>query len=225
MKKSNNYRVRFSASEHNRGFSVLQYRTREAAFEASKKYHLEVAKSLGWMRNQYRDMGDYYEVQVNGGGRVHIAKIDKEDLPKLQKCIWSARKVRSGSECYYLAHSPRSRLGLGGERFHRLIYPEWEEIDHINRDGLDNRRRNLRDSKFKNTNMRNLSKRRDNTSGKTGVTHHKYSNAWRVQWPEDGKRKMKQFGVKKYGHDEAKQMAVDFRKALDQRLGIENGYE
>lgn len=43
-------------------------------------------------------------------------------------------------------HSSYARASINGERvyMHRFLFPEAEEIDHINHDGRDNRRENLR---------------------------------------------------------------------------------
>ena len=47
---------------------------------------------------------------------------------------------------------------------------------------------------------------------------------WRAKWPENGKTERRSFRVSKYGFDEAKQMAIDARREVDERLGIRNGY-
>ena len=72
------------------------------------------------------------------------------------------------------------RLGIGNKVFHahRLAvlymtgnYPEKHiEVDHINRNRSDNRWENLRITDSTGNNM-NLSKRKDNTSGHTGISY------------------------------------------------------
>lgn len=58
---------------------------------------------------------------------------------------------------------------------------EWPErdIDHINRDGLDNRWSNLRLA-TKSQNMRNHGLFKTNTSGMTGVHWDRCAKKWRV---------------------------------------------
>lgn len=123
-----------------------------------------------------------------------------------------------------MEHSGKKTLNLPSQIFHRLLHPEWPEIDHINRDGLDNRRKNLRDGS-NSVNVQNQSKRIDNTSGKTGVHFSKSKNAWIVQWPENGKRKCKMWTVSKYGDEKAKNLATKFRIDMDKELDINNGYK
>jgi HNH endonuclease len=70
-------------------------------------------------------------------------------------------------------------------RLHRVIMErklgrhlqQNEFVDHINLNGLDNRRENLRLA-TKGQNMTNTLHRKDNTSGYKGVTFHKASGLW-----------------------------------------------
>lgn len=57
-----------------------------------------------------------------------------------------------------------------GERMHRLILPGARFIDHINGNGMDNRRANLRPATAA-QNSQNRRRRSDNRSGYKGVGH------------------------------------------------------
>ncbi|WPJ52073.1 hypothetical protein RCIP0045_00002 [Klebsiella phage RCIP0045] len=108
--------------------------------------------------------------------------------------------------------SPRSRVVIGSEvgcldangyrvtilngvklYQHRIVWemfngeiPEGMNIDHINRDRSDNRVENLR-LVVQSTNCKNLSKRRDNKTGVTGVRWHKGHKKWQSDIRVNGK--------------------------------------
>jgi hypothetical protein len=67
---------------------------------------------------------------------------------------------------------------------HKLVYlwhyGQWpEQLDHINRDSLDNRVENLRPANAC-TNMQNRKVFKSNTSGAKGVAWNKRANKWQV---------------------------------------------
>jgi hypothetical protein len=76
---------------------------------------------------------------------------------------------------------------------HRLVwlwhhgYLPTEQIDHKNGDGSDNRISNLREATNA-ENSQNKGKRKNNTSGFTGVTLHKPTGKWKAYITKDGKR-------------------------------------
>jgi len=70
---------------------------------------------------------------------------------------------------------------------HKLI-TGWPLVDHVNRNGLDNRRSNLR-SATSSQNSMNRGLRSDNTSGYKGVSWHASSTAWRAVIWKDGLRR------------------------------------
>jgi hypothetical protein len=61
-----------------------------------------------------------------------------------------------------------------------------EEVDHINGDGLDNRRANLRVCTHS-ENAKNKRKQRNNISGFKGVSFNKKMNRWKGQLEINGK--------------------------------------
>ena len=102
-----------------------------------------------------------------------IVLIDKEDMHKIQAYTWRLRKSTAG--CFYaVAHTPM----INGKRtvvnMHTLILNE-RFIDHINGNGLDNRKSNLRSANHK-TNAQNRTRLRKNkTSQFKGVFFWKQS--------------------------------------------------
>ena len=160
---------------------------------------------------------------------------DLEDFPFIDLCVWSIQKSRNTHYVYGTVTRNEKVI------FHRIIAPwgnkkEWSQVDHINRNGLDNRRCNLRDGSG-NVNNLNQKTREDNTTGVPGVHFSKYDNSWIVQWPEGDKRRKKSFRVcdnsgdkskmnyhkKVRTFDEAKKMAIAFRTSKNEELGLFNG--
>lgn len=151
-----------------------------------KTWLYELSKELNILKNRYRYVDDHLEVELNNG---KIMKCDVEHLKYIQK--YSLFNIKSRKNNYCIVY-----YGNGNKvPFHRLIKPwkdskEWNQVDHINRNGLDNRTKNLRngDNCVNNNNCR---LRKDNTSGKSGIHYSNYDRCWIVQWVEDGKRKKK----------------------------------
>ena len=116
-------------------------------------------------------------------------------------------------------------------RVHRIVWelhngeiPNKMQIDHIDRNPLNNKISNLRlvDNK---TNARNQSFRLTNTSGVCGVgllknkTKVGWNTYWKAQWNNlDGKRCAKCFSIDKYGNDLAFSMACAFREDIMKSL-------
>lgn len=205
-----------------------QFHEKFYGYEEAKRLAYEwrdaISLEKGLTRNQYRrieddDEGIYYEMKLQGD---FIAKLDEFSLPLANTCVWSAQKG-TNTECHYMSHSGRKKLGLKQTRFHNLVCPLFPVVDHINRNGLDNRLQNLRNGEGF-VNARNQGKRKDNASGKTGVHFSKSENLWVVQYPMNGKRRKKTFSVSKYGDEGAKEMAISWRKHIDEELKISNGY-
>ena len=65
---------------------------------------------------------------------------------------------------------------------------------------------------------RNISLRKHNTSGNHGIRKDK--NSWQARWNDnEGKQKSKSFSIVKHGDDEAKTLAIDFRKTRELEFG------
>ena len=93
-------------------------------------------------------------------------------------------------------------------------------MDHDNRNGLDNRKKNLKDGSD-GVNENNQALHDNNTNG---VYFDKPSKSWGASWQENRKRKYKYFSIKKYGSDEkAKQKAIEYRQSMNVITGCLNG--
>ena len=147
--------------------------------------------------------------------------IDKQDLSLLGgvPCIYG--HSNHGNR-YAVFHRQGDHRHTG---VHNIICPEWKEVDHINRNGLDNRRANLRDGS-NGVNSKNKRLFKNNTTGENGIGRETRTDAWRVTWHEGSKRRAKIFSDSKFeSKEEAFEAACLFRDQIDERLGITNGRE
>lgn len=122
---------------------------------------------------------NYVEGRFQNG---EVFYIDYEDFEKVSKYYWHLEKgYARGTRHNTLMH--RFILGLTGDKHARYNI----EVDHINRNRLDNRKSNLRVITRK-ENMMNKSDYKNNTSGIKGVKWNKNLNKWQVQISHNGKR-------------------------------------
>lgn len=116
-----------------------------------------------------------------------IALVDNADFEHLNQ--WKYYAVRSRGK-WYAARSPSRKLGKRKNIFmHNDIMqtPPDKEVDHIDRDGLNNQRYNLRLAVHL-QNSGNRGKQSDNTSGYKGAYFHKlrHSRPWGANIGVDG---------------------------------------
>ena len=116
-----------------------------------------------------------------------VALVNDEDYDWLNQWKWHAYKNHS---TYYAGRNSKPR-GNSTIHMHRVILGltkgDGKITDHINRDGLDNRRANLRVVDYVISN-RNHSGRKNNTSGHNGVHWHKQCRKWRAEIKVNSKR-------------------------------------
>lgn len=126
------------------------------------------------MRNDYEVRGDVTAIflRTRKGAPVE-ALIDTDDLPTLLQFDVRWRRLQMTAYRCYAVCNPRDMLNLPRTmRMHRFILPHASnrlDIDHINHNGLDNRRSNLR-VVSRSVNMLNRNGNdSDNTTGYRGV--------------------------------------------------------
>jgi len=118
-----------------------------------------------------------------------VAIIDEADWDLVRWHKWCARKDRN---TFYAQASVRRADGtLTKVQMHRLLLGMTDpkiQCDHLDGDGLNNRRANLRTCTHT-QNMWNTRIRADNTSGRKGVSWHKQHGIWRAQIQVSGRPK------------------------------------
>lgn len=115
-----------------------------------------------------------------------FALVDAADFQELSKHKWCAENHK---HTLYAARNISTSKGRRILRMHVAILGKRPgmEIDHINRNGLDNRRANLR-FVTRQENCRNLTKRKNCSSEYIGVSFFGRTKKWRSQICLDGKR-------------------------------------
>lgn len=140
----------------------------------------------------------------------HVAIVDTEDLPLLIHFGWMRTKqkvyanqdtgtithyplyahayVNQKARAYVAEHFPHYTPKSGNIFLHRLILqaPKTHDVDHINGDGLDNRKTNLRLVTHA-ENQRNQKRRSKTQSGYKGV-HQQPNGNWCVRIVHENKR-------------------------------------
>ena len=122
------------------------------------------------------------EIKLTQG---YIAIVDDEDFEELNQYSWSILKSPNTmyANRYYSLGSKRVT-----QRMHRFILdaPSGVMVDHINQNGLDNRRCNIRlCNRMQNGWNRKISK--NNKSGYKGVAFHKIDKRYRSSIMANGK--------------------------------------
>lgn len=115
-----------------------------------------------------------------------FAKVDPADYPMLVKYKWFARYT---PQTYYASFCRKINGRQKTFHMHRIIMnpPDGFVVDHINGDGLDNRRANLRLATAA-QNSRNCRAKINGISKYKGVSPEKRRNCWRAALTIDGKQ-------------------------------------
>ena len=148
-----------------------------------------------------------------------FASFDDEDAATILQHKWHA--VRGGHTFY-------AATKVGGKRvlLHRMLMNleigDPMMVDHKDGDGLNNKRTNLRvvDALL---NQRNRKANSNNSSGVHGVIfreNHGKAGAWVATAVRDGRLVTRTFGCLKRGSDEAKRLAIEWRKRHEDEYEI-----
>lgn len=118
-----------------------------------------------------------------------FALVDDEDYDMLMKFKWSVTKPGHRRTVYARTNVKGADGKYFTESMHRMVLGlkkyDGKVVDHINGNGLDNRKSNLRVCEVRN-NAANVKTPRNNTSGYKGVHFRKDRSVWiaeiRVNW-------------------------------------------
>lgn len=108
---------------------------------------------------------------------------DKRDHDMVSRHTWHVQKI---GENYYAVTNTYKEGKKTYKSMHRLIFPMFTLIDHIDGNGLNNSRNNLREA-TKKENCRNSRVAKNNKSGYKGVSKDGWTNLWIVKIEVNGK--------------------------------------
>lgn len=144
----------------------------------------ERIKNRAKIPNRYYKLNDETIVieVIDSKNNKYYSYIDFEDFDKVNICNW---KIRKDSNTYYLCNS---KYGF----IHRIIKdcPKELTVDHIDGNGLNNKKYNLRNV----TNGVNSFNKRNSKM----IYFDEKQGRYRVYWRENGKQKSKSFYLNKY---------------------------
>lgn len=150
-------------------------------------------------------------------GNGMVTTVSNEDVDLLEAYGWYA--LKDGNHYYAYANVVEPKRTT--VKLHRLVAARvlgdivGRRIDHVNRDGLDNRRENLRVA-GQGENLVNAGKRKGEHSSKyKGVYFHKPSGRWLVQIRLPNVQNKKHLGY----FDTQEEAAVAFDRAAMERYG------
>lgn len=140
---------------------------------------------------------------------------DKEDYPLINQYMWTTH--RSGYIISYSRDKNNNEITI---LMHRLVMNALDseyDIDHIHHNPADNRKSELRIVPHQ-KNMHNMKIRKDNTSGRTGVSYCKSRGKWESQISINGNNI-------KLGYFSTKEEAVKAREIAEKKYFGEYRYQ
>ena len=135
-----------------------------------------------------RTMRDPNETVIKGA-IAEMALYDRTGIP-VAATLFDAHLVPEVSQYKWRSRGGYAYNSLHNIFLHALIMgeaPEGKEVDHVNRDPLDNRRQNLR-FVTRSQNLMNTNVPRNNTSGTKGVCRDEKKSKWRARIGNNGGR-------------------------------------
>lgn len=146
------------------------------------------------------------EIKLKNGTCILI---DDDDFEKVSKFKWHVSKIK-------YAHYAVSRINGKTVYLHRLVMdaPKGTYVDHINMNGLDCRKENLRLC-TNSQNMHNRGAQKNSKSGVKGVSWSKNKNKWVVHLTVDKKTRHLGFftnidAARKRYEEESKRIVGEF---------------
>jgi hypothetical protein len=127
------------------------------------------------------------EIKLTKG---QVAFVDDEDFEFINQWKWQAKSPKN-SHCFYATRGVwnKDKKRMDEVSMHRVILKllgSKMEVDHADRNGLNNQRNNLRIA-TRSENSANIGCRKNSTSKYLGVSLRKSNGKWRAEIRKNGK--------------------------------------
>lgn len=204
-------------------FRIRDFPSYDAAMAAALAKRDELSLALGRTGNRYRTVTEtvtgeqWYEIDVGQGKTMYF---DPIDLPVVRAHKWYGYKRVPGHASWYVMTSLKMATGKRVTRHFHAMATGFDFVDHVDSDGLNNRRSNLRQSNP----IDNARRRCVSIASKTGVTGVTIEGtSYLANWKTTaGVREYARFNIKTMGRDTAFQAAVAMRRAKEVEHGLES---
>ena len=201
-------RIIINNVQQSKTFTFSKYPSKEAAKEAAENWQWEMSNEHRLTRNRIKVIDENtIKVELTKGC---VMTTDMQFSDTIQKhSLVAGKSGNKGAEYYAIIVINRKNV-----MFHKYI-TGFHMTDHINRDPMDNRLVNLRKADHKlNNNNRGVNKIYQGTDHIMGIRFVPKDNSFQARIKQCGKEHTGSFSVNKYGYEEAKRLAIEYRERL-----------
>lgn len=170
----------------------------------------------------FDEVCDHFYYDSSSPSGIRWSRDNGSSNPKTKRCkgdiAGTVKKDSDGCWCGYSVRLFGRHIGT-----HRIVWvlngnylEQGKVIDHIDGNTWNNDISNLRQATYA-ENTQNSKMGKNNTTGINGVFNYSVRGVycWAASYKKDGKPLLKTFSCNKYGEEQAKQLAIEFRQEYE----------